>query len=52
MGTCCRGMRDGVCGYNAGDAMSLSEIIPLVVVFAMLVVWGIKKLIKSKNNKK
>jgi len=35
MGTCCRGMRDGVCGCNAGDAMSLSEIIPLVVVFAM-----------------
>ena len=28
MGTCCRGMRDGVCGYNAGDAMNLSEIIP------------------------
>jgi len=49
MGTCCRGMRDGVCGYNAGDAMSpnLSEIIPIVVVFAMLVVWGIKKLLKT-----
>ena len=55
MGTCCRGMRDGVCGYNAGDAMNLSEIIPLVVVFAMyttlvvcavcLVLWGIRKLI-------
>jgi len=35
MVTCRRGMRDGVCGYNAGDAMNLSEIIPLVVVFAM-----------------
>lgn len=41
--------------------MSLSEIIPLVVVFAMytsavvgavwLVVWGIKKLLKIRNNK-
>jgi hypothetical protein len=31
---------------------NISEIIPIVVVFAMLVVWGIKKLIKSKNNKK
>lgn len=39
----------------------LSEIIPLVVVFAMyttlvvcavcLVVWGIKKLMKMRNNK-
>jgi hypothetical protein len=54
-------MRDGVCGYNAGDAMSLSEIIPLVVVFAMytsavvgavwLVVWGIGKLIKTIKQK-
>ena len=61
MGTCCRGMRDGVCGYNAGDAMSLSEIIPLVVVFAMytsavvgavwLVVWGIGKLLKMSKNR-
>jgi hypothetical protein len=60
MVTCRRGMRDGVCGYNAGDAMNLSEIIPLVVVFAMyttlvvcaacLVVWGIGKLIKISNN--
>jgi len=41
--------------------MNLSEIIPLVVVFAMytsavvgavcLVVWGIKKLLKIRNNK-
>ncbi len=33
--------------------MNLSEIIPLVVVFAMLVVWGIKKLLKTikKENK-
>lgn len=61
MVTCRRGMRDGVCGYNAGDAMNLSEIIPLVVVFAMyttlvvcavcLVLWGIRKLLKMSKNR-
>jgi len=61
MVTCRRGMRDGVCGCNAGDAMNLSEIIPIVVVFAMyttlvvcavcLVLWGIRKLLKMSKNR-
>ena len=61
MDTCCCGMYDSACGCNAGDVMNLSEIIPLVVVFVMyttlvvcaacLVVWGIEKLMKIRNNK-
>jgi hypothetical protein len=30
---------------------NISEIIPIVVVFAMLVVWGIGKLIKTIKQK-